>query len=167
VKKIVHFLQDNKSPFCDHPFPVVTKREISDLCENISRGRRQEENEHLKKEIELRHLDHNTSFFCVNKEGGHGVTNVKSLFCEHAFAVVTKKGGVSLPRKEDIKSLFWDHPFPVVHLFFLRKETKGMICSSSERRQKECEFRTSRVCKKSPFFFRTSRVRFVTTRFRW
>jgi hypothetical protein len=25
------FLQDIKSPFCDHPFPVVTEGEISDL----------------------------------------------------------------------------------------------------------------------------------------
>jgi hypothetical protein len=45
-KKIVHFLQDIKSPFCDHPFPVVTKREISDLCRKIWQERREEERRH-------------------------------------------------------------------------------------------------------------------------
>ena len=63
-------------------------------------------------------------FFPCEQGGGHGVTSVKGLFCEHAFTVVTKKKNVSLPRKEDtkkktrvrdVKSLFCDHPFPVVH----------------------------------------------------
>jgi hypothetical protein len=31
------FLQDIKGPFCDHPFPVVTEGEISDLRERFGR----------------------------------------------------------------------------------------------------------------------------------
>jgi hypothetical protein len=117
--------------FCEHTFTVVTKKkfmfETSGVCFVTTRFRYKWFTK-ITKTFKITNIKCpffvSTSFFCVSKEEGTELRMSRVFFCKHTFTVVTRKRTFLFRGKKtwrwktrvrDVKSLFCDHPFPVVH----------------------------------------------------